>query len=59
MMNRYEVDYSLDNSKSVFYIFDTFQQRYLKDAYSSFEYAQEDCDILNEQEEIDNWRCYG
>ena len=64
-MNRYSVDPVLWNDGSIkgYAIFDEYQQDYVGGdngiLYSDIFMAQEDCDIMNEGEELENGREFG
>jgi hypothetical protein len=51
-MNRYEVDFN-SFSNTVYYIFDNYTQDYLNTPYEDFDIADEDCDILNQGNQIE------
>lgn len=55
-MNRYEVDTIADNGGIVYRIFDNYQQKYLDGQHTDIESVIDDCDIMNEYEEIENGR---
>lgn len=60
-MNRYSVDavYRNDGSIKGYSIFDEYQQDYIDGLYRDMIDAMDDCDILNEGEELENYREYG
>ena len=60
-MNRYSVDQVFDNQgkHKGYAIFDEYQSDYIKGLYDDKFEAMDDCDILNENEELENYREFG
>lgn len=55
-MNRYEIDTiypTVIGDKETYKIFDNYKQDYLKTEYTDFDIVDEDCDILNQGNQIE------
>lgn len=59
-MSRYTVDCGLVNNKTVYYIFDTYFNKFVThNGYQDFDTAEQDCQELNDWEEYENYCEFG